>query len=67
MESSDEGVQQGDPLGPLLISMALDNALKIPKCDMVAAYLDDVVLGGMEWKVMRKGAEHLPDGHLFPP
>jgi len=27
--------------------MTLDKALKLPKCDMVAAYLDDVVLGGM--------------------
>jgi len=45
--SSNKGVQQGNPLGPLLFSMALDKALKLPKCDMVAAYLDDVVLGGM--------------------
>jgi len=45
--SSNEGVQQGDPFGPFLFSMALDKALKLPKCDMVAAYLNDVVLGGI--------------------
>jgi len=27
--------------------MAVDKTLKLPKCDMVAAYLDYVVLGGM--------------------
>jgi len=43
--SSNEEVQQGHPLRPLLFNMALDKAHKLRKCDMVAAYLDDVVLG----------------------
>jgi len=52
--SSEEGVQQEDSLGPFLFSMALDGVLRLPNCDLVEAYLDDVVLGG---KAESLGAE----------
>jgi len=43
--SSEEGVQQGDPLGPLLISLFLSKALSLSRCDLTVAYLYDVTLG----------------------
>ena len=42
---SAEGVQQGDPLGPLLFCLALDDALKGLQCEFVSGYLDDIGLG----------------------
>jgi len=42
---SEEGVQQGDPLGPLLFSLTLPKALSLSRCDLTVAYLDDVTLG----------------------
>jgi hypothetical protein len=42
---SDEGVQQGDPLGPLLFCLALDKPLKDSKCEFTSGYLDDIALG----------------------
>ena len=43
--TSAEGVQQGDPLGPLLFCLALDGPLKGIKCEFISGYLDDVSLG----------------------
>ena len=40
-----EGVQQGDPFGPLLFSLTLSDALSSSKCTLAAGYLNDVVLG----------------------
>jgi len=42
----DEGVQQGDPLGPLLFCLTVAGILNGCDCDFVAGYLDDVTLGG---------------------
>ena len=43
--SSDEGVQQGDPLGPLLFCLTIQPLLTGCKCEFVTGYLDDVGLG----------------------
>src|SRR5277367_5592257 len=42
---SAEGVQQGDPLGPLLFCLALDKPLKDIRAEFMSGYLDDVGLG----------------------
>ena len=44
--SSEEGVQQGDPLGPLLFCLALHPILTECKAELRAGYLDDITLGG---------------------
>jgi hypothetical protein len=43
--SSAEGVQQGDPLGPLLFCLALDGPLKEVQSEFISGYLDDIGLG----------------------
>ena len=42
---SAEGVQQGDPLGPLLFCLTLDAPLKSVQSEYATAYLDDVGMG----------------------
>jgi len=44
--SSEEGVQQGDPLGPLLFSLTIQPIIRQCKSDLHIAYLDDITLGG---------------------
>ena len=43
---SDEGVQQGDPLGPLLFCITLHPLLEGLLSDLRIGYLDDISLGG---------------------
>ena len=44
--TSAEGVQQGDPLGPLIFCLALHQQSLHLRSDFQAMYLDDVTLGG---------------------
>ena len=48
---SSQGVQQGDPLGPLLFCLTIQPLLSKLQSDFVAAYLDDVVIGGLPQRV----------------
>src|SRR5882757_4105176 len=43
---SGEGVQQGDPLGPLLFCLAIADILGGITADLVMGYLDDITIGG---------------------
>jgi len=43
--SSEEGVQQGDPLGPLFFCVTIQPLLANSGCEFVAGYLDDIGLG----------------------
>ena len=43
---SAEGVQQGDPLGPLLFCLTLHNLISELTSELILGYLDDVTFGG---------------------
>ena len=43
---SQEGVQQGDPLGPLLFSLVVHPLLTSLSSNLAICYLDDFTLGG---------------------
>ena len=44
--NSEQGAQQGDPLGPLLFCLSLHPILQSTSVDLTIGYLDDVTLGG---------------------
>ena len=44
---SESGVQQGDPLGPLLFCLAIHPILASLRSDLIIGFLDDVTLGGL--------------------
>ena len=44
--SSEVGVQQGDPLGPLLFCLVLQPILSSLDCPLRVGYMDDLTLGG---------------------
>ena len=48
---SQEGAQQGDPLGPLLFCMTIQPMLSSLSSELVIGYLDDITLGGAESEV----------------
>src|ERR1043165_4560734 len=43
---SSEGVQQGDPLGPLLFCLGINPLLGDIQSEFVSGYLDDIGIGG---------------------
>jgi hypothetical protein len=43
---SEEGAQQGDPLGPLYFCLAFKELLESGRSELVLGYLDDVSIGG---------------------
>ena len=47
-----EGVQQGDPLGPFLFSLTINDLVKACKSPMNIFYLDDGTLGGTDSQVL---------------
>ena len=49
MVLSSEGVQQGDPLGPLLFCLSIHKMCVKLKSELAVFYLDDGTLGG-NWK-----------------
>jgi len=51
---SAEGVQQGDPLGPLLFCLALDKPLKDTRAKFMSGYLDDVGLGDTVLRLIKQ-------------
>src|SRR5271155_3065611 len=58
-----EGVQQGDPLGPLLFCLTIHNLLSSLTSDLVIGYLDDLTLGGAV-EVVVADVERVPVGGL---
>ena len=52
MLDSTEGIQQGDPFGPALFSLAVDPIAKNVYCDFNICYLDDATIAGTEETVL---------------
>jgi len=44
--TSEEGCQQGDPLGPLLFSITINPILQSLTSELILGYLDDLTVGG---------------------
>ena len=44
--SSEEGTQQGDPLGPLLFCITLQPLLHMLRSELVVGYIDYITIGG---------------------
>ena len=62
---SDDGVQQGDPLGPLLFCLTIHPLLNTLQSSFKACYMDDVTLGGRVDTVEHDIAEIISTGqHL---
>ena len=50
---SDEGVQQGDPLGPLIFCLALQSVIDKLTCPLNLWYMDDGIIGGTSDAVLK--------------
>ena len=50
--SSEKGVQQGDPLGPLLFCLAIHPLLEELCCEFKVAYLDDITIAGRPYDIL---------------
>ena len=44
--ASEEGTQQGDPLGPLLFCITIQPLLHMLRSELVVGYIDDITIGG---------------------
>ena len=44
--SSEEGIQQGDPLGPFLFCLAIHHLLQSLNSELIISYMDDITLAG---------------------
>ena len=49
---SSEGIQQGDPLGPLLFCLTIHSLTALLKSELKIFYLDDGTIGGAESSVL---------------
>jgi len=65
MVFSQEGPQQGDPLGPLLFCNTIHPLLQSLEANLSLGFLDDLSLGGPESvvaddvsKISKEGADH---------
>jgi len=65
MVFSQEGPQQGDPLGPLLFCNTIHPLLQSLEANLSLGFLDDLSLGGLESvvaddvsKIIKEGADH---------
>jgi len=45
--SSEEGVQQGDPLGPLEFCLVINPLIRSLSSELCVGFLDDLTLGGL--------------------
>ena len=52
-----EGVQQGDPLGPLLFCLSIHHPLSALCSELRLSYLDDISLGGDLEVMFKQGAK----------
>jgi hypothetical protein len=59
---SEEGIQQGDPLGPLLFCLAIQPILRTLSSNFVVGYMDDVTLGGASATVAQDVNTIINDG-----
>jgi Reverse transcriptase (RNA-dependent DNA polymerase) len=50
---SSEGIQQGDPLGPLLFCLTVNETIQSINSEFVSGYLDDIGIGGDVETVIR--------------
>jgi hypothetical protein len=48
---SEEGIQQGDPLGPLLCCLAIHGVLQEIGSEFLTGYLDDIGIGDYVTKI----------------
>ena len=60
---SNEGPQQGDPLGPLSFSNTVHPLLESMVSDLTLGYLDDVTLGGDQGHVVKDVHRVIEVGH----
>jgi hypothetical protein len=63
--SSDEGIQQGDPLGPTLFCLTIHPMLQSLSSELRVGYMDDITLGGPEDVVAQDVSQIKNEGNSF--